>query len=107
MSTDYQKELHERDLDIIRLNNVGLSLLTISQIIGCHPSTITHRLRKLGITAMDTRKAFMENVIAELTEDEQQWLVEILDERQLNIKELIVKLIKHKYSQVQEAKNVE
>jgi len=100
MSTDYQKELHERDFNIIRLNNVGLSLFTISQIIGCHPSTITHRLKKLGVQAMDTRKAFMEDVIAELTEEEQQWLVEILEERQLNIKELIVNLI-------QEAKHVE
>lgn len=99
MSTDYQKELHERDLNIIRLNNAGLSLSTISEILGCHPSTITHRLKKLNIQAMDTRKAFMEDVIAELTEDEQQWLVEALDEQQLNIKEFIIELIKDKHNQ--------
>lgn len=99
MSTDYQKELQERDFNIIRLNNVGLSLFTISQIIGCHPSTITHRLKKLGIQAMDTRKAFMEDVIAELTEVEQQWLVEVLEKNELNIKEFIIELIKDRHNQ--------
>lgn len=97
-SSNYQKELQDRDATIIRLNNIGLGLATIAQILGCHPSTITHRLKKLRIEAMDTRRAFMEDVITQLTEDEQQWLLETLDERQLNIKELIVKLIKQEYN---------
>lgn len=96
-SSDYQKELQDRDNTIIRLNNIGLGLATIAQILGCHPSTITHRLKKLGIEAMDTRRAFMEDVIAQLTEDQQQWLLETLDAEQVTIKEYVTKLITQKF----------
>lgn len=99
MSTEYRKDLHDRDLNIIRLNNVGLGLSTISQLLGCHPSTITHRLKKLGVVPMDTRRAFMEDIIAELSEEEQQWLIDTLEENEINIKEFVTKLIKYKFHQ--------
>lgn len=99
MSTEYQKELNERDANIIRFNNVGLGLSTISQILGCHPSTITHRLKKLGITPVDTRRAFMEDIIAELTEEEQEWLVHYLEEEETTIKGFVTQLIKQFHKQ--------
>lgn len=107
MTTQYQKELSERDAHIIRLNAVGLSLATISEILGCHPSTITHRLKKLKVTPIDSRRAFMEDVIRALSDEEQAWLVDLLEEKQMNIKEFVIKLIKHKFHQIEEAKNVE
>lgn len=105
-SSNYQKELQDRDNTIIRLNNIGLGLTTIAQILGCHPSTITHRLKKLGIEAMDTRRAFMEDVITQLTEDQQQWLLETLDAEQVTIKEYITKLIAQKFQGTQHDKQL-
>lgn len=107
MNTDFQKDLIERDSHILRLNAVGLSLATIAEIIGCHPSTVTHRLKKLNIPPIDSRRAFMEDIIASLSDEEQAWLIELMEEKELNIKEFMTKLIKHKFHQIEEAKNVE
>jgi hypothetical protein len=63
------------DLKIVELNNVGLSLNGIAQRLDVHPTTITHRLRSLGVSPIDTRRAFMEDVYEALSPAQQEWLV--------------------------------
>jgi hypothetical protein len=38
-------ELKLRDADIIRMNSVGLCQSTIASALGCHPTTVTQRLK--------------------------------------------------------------
>jgi hypothetical protein len=66
------------DEDIIRLNSVGLSLTTISNELKCHPTTVTLRLKALGIEPADTRRSFMEHIYQSLTPAQQTWLVKQL-----------------------------
>jgi hypothetical protein len=63
------------DEDIIKLNSIGLSLGTIANMLNVHPTTITLRLKSLGIEPADTRRAFMEDIAMEMTEDQLEWLV--------------------------------
>lgn len=62
------------DEDIIKLNSVGLSLGTIATHLKVHPTTITLRLKALGISPADTRRTFMEDIFMGLTLDQQEWL---------------------------------
>jgi hypothetical protein len=81
------------DEDIIRLNSVGLSLATIAKVLGCHPTTITLRLRSLGVPPADTRRTFMEDVFRTLEPEEQEWLADQMADGQdlkLFIKNLLV-----------------
>ena len=66
------------DQDIIKLNSLGLSLGTIGQILGCHPTTISLRLAALNIPPADTRRAFMEDVYAGLSPAQREWLADQL-----------------------------
>jgi len=66
------------DLEIIGLNSVGISLGGISKRTGIHHTTVTMRLKNLGISPADTRRAFMEDIYEELSEAQQQWLVDQL-----------------------------
>lgn len=68
------------DEEIIRLNSVGLSLRTISSILGCQRATISERLRNMGIAPADTRRSFMEDIVKSLSADQQEWLVQQLTE---------------------------
>lgn len=63
------------DLDIIRLNSVGLSLSRISRDLGIHHTTVTHRLKILNIAPADTRRAFMEDIFDSLSLQQQEWLL--------------------------------
>ena len=63
------------DLDIIGLNSVGLSLSRISRELGIHHTTVTHRLKVLGIPPADTRRAFMEDIFDGLSLNQQEWLI--------------------------------
>lgn len=74
MTNVFRANRKATDADIIRLNSVGLSLATISGKLGCHTSTITQRLRAMGITPADTRRAFMEDIYLSLTPDQRTWL---------------------------------
>lgn len=67
------------DKTVLRLNNVGLSLQTIGRLLGCHPTTITVRLKALGTAPMDTRRSFMEDVFFSLTAAQGMWLMDQLD----------------------------
>lgn len=64
--------------EVERLNSVGLSLQTIAKVLGCHQTTVTIRLKSLGIEPADTRRTFMEDIFVTLTPDHQEWLADQL-----------------------------
>lgn len=66
------------DQEIIGLNSVGLSLGTIASRLSIHHTTVTARLKTLGIQPADTRHAFMESIFDSLTLDQKVWLIEEL-----------------------------
>ena len=91
-------ELHLRDLDIIRMNSVGLSQSTIASALGCHPTTVTQRLKFNNVEPADTRRGFMEAIIIDLGCDCSEWLADQVS-LNLTIKDFIVSLIKEKYDE--------
>jgi len=96
MSSVYRSNRKAEDADIVRLNSVGLSLATVAKLLGVNPTTITLRLRSLGIAPADTRRAFMEDVFKTLSEPNQEWLADQLGPH-LNIKEYVRQLIVKAY----------
>lgn len=96
MSNVYRSNRKAEDADIVRLNSVGLSLATVAKLLGVNPTTITLRLRSLGIDPADTRRAFMEDVFKTLSEPNQEWLADQLGPH-LNIKEYVRQLIVKAY----------
>lgn len=96
MSSVYRSNRKAEDADIVRLNSVGLSLATVAKLLGVNPTTITLRLRSLGIEPADTRRAFMEDVFKTLSEPNQEWLADQLGPH-LNIKEYVRQLIVKAY----------
>jgi hypothetical protein len=72
----YQKK--SNDNDIVNLNNVGLSLCTIAGKLKIHHTTVTYRLKTLGIQPADTRRAFMEDIYESLSEPQKGWLIDQL-----------------------------
>lgn len=80
------------DNQVIRLNNLGMSLTTIADILDCHPTAITARLKRLNIPASDTRRSFMEQVYNDLTEAQQNWIAEQIG-LDSNIREFIKTLV--------------
>lgn len=91
-------ELKLRDADIIRMNSVGLSQSTIATALGCHPTTVTQRLKFNNVTPADTRRGFMEDIIMNLGADCSEWLADQVNQN-LTIKDYIVSLIKEKYDE--------
>jgi hypothetical protein len=75
---------------------VGLSLGTIAKQLGTHPTTITLRLRSLGIPPADTRRTFMEDVYTALSSDQQDWLAEQLGPH-VSIKDYVKSLLVKEY----------
>lgn len=71
-----RKDRKASDAAIVKLNAVGLSSRTIAKMLGIHPTTISNRLKKLNISAIDTRRSFMEDVINSLAPAQKNWLVE-------------------------------
>lgn len=76
MSSNYKRKAD--DNQIVELNNIGLSLCGIAKRLDVHHTTITYRLRALGIAPADTRRAFMEDIFETLSIPQQTWLVEQL-----------------------------
>ncbi len=91
-------ELKLRDADIIRMNSVGLSQSTIATALGCHPTTVTQRLKFNNVTPADTRRGFMEDIIMGLGADCSEWLADQVS-LNLTIKDFMVSLIKEKYDE--------
>lgn len=98
MSIVYRANRKASDYDIIRLNSVGLSLATIARLLGCHPTTVTLRLRSLNIPPADTRRTFMEDVFCTLTHEEQEWLANTM-EGAMSLKELVRHLLAKAHSE--------
>jgi hypothetical protein len=88
-----------QDTDIKRLNHVGLGLKAIADHLGCHPATITLRLKAMGIDPTDTRRSFMEQVFNSLTPEQQDWLSHGLFNGGINVKEYVVKLIEDAFEE--------
>lgn len=96
MSTKYRPNRKASDADILRLNSAGLSLSTIGLALDCHPTSVAVRLKSLNIPRADTRRAFMEDILATLPHDQQQWLVNQLGPNK-SIKDLVRQLIVQHY----------
>ena len=82
------------DAHIIALNSVGLSLSTIANRLGIHHTTVTGRLKQLGIAPADTRRAFMEEVFDSLSPHQREWLAnQLIGGRPVKdfVKSLIIK----------------
>ena len=82
------------DISIIGLNSVGISLGGIGKRLDCHHTTVTGRLKELGIEPADTRSSFMEDIYDGLTPSQQNWLVDqLIGGRSVKdfVKSLIVK----------------
>lgn len=84
------------DHDIIRLNSVGLSLGTIARTLGIHPTTVTLRLETLNVKPADTRRAFMEDIVKSLSEDQVDWLADQLGPH-LSIKDYVRNMLVEQY----------
>lgn len=84
------------DKEVLRLNSVGISLVTIGRILNCHPTSITLRLKSLGVPPSDTRRSFMEDVFFGLTPAQQMWLMDQLGAH-IPIKDFIKGLIVDAY----------
>lgn len=84
------------DVDIVRRNSVGLSLGRIARDLGCHPTTITLRLKSLGVSPADTRRTFMEDVFDSLSPDQQEWLADQLGPH-TSIKDYVKTLVVRDY----------
>ena len=96
MTSAYRANRRATDADIIRLNSVGLSLGTIARALDVHPSTVTLRLKSLKIPPADTRRAFMEDIVLSLTQDQQEWLVSEMS-NEGSIKDYVRQLIIERY----------
>lgn len=104
MSSVYRANRKATDAEIIRLNSIGLSLATIADEIGCHPSTVTLRLKSLGIPPADTRRTFMEDVLLGMTFDQQLWLVETMSDGR-DLKEYVRSLLVAQFNKHKENQN--
>lgn len=92
MSTANRPNRKASDQDIIHLNSLGYSLGTIGKKLGVHPTTITLRLKALGIDPADTRRTFMEDVLKSFTAKQHQQLADQLGPH-LSIKDLVRNLL--------------
>jgi hypothetical protein len=90
MTTAFKRKTD--DNQIVQLNNVGLSLKAISSKLNVHHTTITHRLKAMGIPPADTRRAFMEDIFETLTMQQQDWLIRQLGPGH-NVKDFVRSLI--------------
>lgn len=98
MSDVYRVNRKSSDFQITRLNSVGLSLSTIAEILDCHPTTVTLRLRSLGVPPADTRRTFMEDVFRTLTSEQQEWLADYIEANKQDLRTFVKNLIVNKFT---------
>lgn len=94
-----KKRLRKRKCDdesLIRLNSLGFSLATIGATLGCHTTTVSLRLKDLGIPAADTRRCFMEDIIMNLPPKQLEWLEDQLGSH-TSIKDYVGSLLLNAY----------
>jgi len=75
-ASTYQKK--SSDSEIVNLNNVGISLCGIAERLNLHHTTVTYRLKSLGLQPADTRRAFMEDIYESLSSAQKGWLIDQL-----------------------------
>lgn len=92
-----KREDRVQNVDIKRLNHMGLGLKAIADHLGCHPATITLRLKAMNIDPTDTRRSFMEQVFNGLDRDQQDWLSHNLYNAGINVKEFVLTLVREAY----------
>lgn len=80
MSEVHRPSRKTTDAAIIRANSIGRSLVSIANQYGCHPTSVTLRLKTLGITPTDTRRSFMEDVLTDVPQEVQDWLADLVAE---------------------------
>lgn len=85
------------DEELIRENSLGISLATIGQTFGCHPTTVAERLKTMNVPAADTRRAFMEDVLRPFTETQREWLADQLGPTH-SVKDYVRNLILKEYT---------
>lgn len=96
MTSAYRSNRKATDEQLLTLNNLGLSLQTIADTVGCHPTTVTQRLKSLGVPVADTRRSFMEDIYNTLNENQRAFVVDQLGST-TTIKEYVRKLILDSY----------
>lgn len=94
MASNYKRKAD--DNRIIELNNVGLSLNRIGELLDVHHTTVKYRLKALGIEPADTRRSFMEGIFDSLSMAQQDWLISQLHPG-FTVKELIRALLVREY----------
>ena len=82
---------------LLAMNSLGYSLFTIAGVMRCHPSTVTNRLKDLGVPATDTRRSFMEDVIDPIPDAQKEWILDQLSDT-VTIKDYVRNLITQDYS---------
>ena len=93
MTDAYRVNRKASDEQIIRLNNLGLSLVSMGNQLGCHPSTITQRMRQLGISLTDGRKNIIDYIYENLTEDTKQRLETYLLKHEVYLRDFLIILL--------------
>jgi hypothetical protein len=101
MSAAHRPNRKASDSDIIRLNSIGLSLSTVAEQLGVHPTTVTLRLKQLNIEPADTRRAFMEDIVTTMTVPQLEWLADQLGPH-LSVKDFIRNLLVEKFVESRE-----
>lgn len=105
MSGVYRPNRKAEDQDIIDLNSVGLSLSSIAKLLDCHPTTVTLRLKALGISPSDTRRTFMEDIFVSLPPKQQKWLTKQLGPH-VSIKDYVRNLLVKEFLSQNESTDV-
>ena len=93
------------DSDLVRLNSLGFSLATIGSSLGCHPTTVTLRLKDLGVSPADTRRTFMEDVLMKLPPAQLEWIEDQLGPH-YSIKDYVRSLITNAYLKQKNASQI-
>lgn len=92
MSSALRTNRKATDEELLVFNNLGLSLQTVAKQFDMHPTTVTQRLKGLGISVADTRRSFMEDIYNELSPVQKEFLIKTLG-TSVTVKEYVKKLI--------------
>lgn len=84
------------DEDLLRHNRLGRSLQWIGEALGLHPTSVSSRLRSLGVAPVDTRRSFMDDILAGMSPEQMAWLDRQLS-TELPIKSYVRHLIRQAY----------
>lgn len=104
MSSVNRANRKANDDDLIVLNSLGLSLATIAKQFGCHHTTITQRLKALGIDPADTRRSFMEDIVKRMPVAQMEWLAGQLNGH-LSVKDFVFNLLAAEYRRQNQGSN--